>query len=370
MTGRPTSDRAKGDRAGGDVGARPGPLEVEPADPPVHVQHLADRYSPGHAATPSSPGRSRRARRRRLWPPRSCSRGSRSPASGHSTRAWDQPAAVVAREMRERCRFVQPEVLQDRGGDRAGKNLREGGLQRGPRTIVAASDVHVASTRSKPARRAHVERHSNRRPSSCGAEPVARCVQHHRTADAEMRPQQRAASRVATAPSIQTASSTSCATPWTPRARTGRDVERQGSERRRRRDDGVTEAPRDREPGTVAAGLRQRLTARREHDDVRRDTPVAVREDEIAAASLVMSMIRVAATQRRARRVDFAQQRVEHVARAIGVGKSLPCSSSWSDTPSDSNHATVSAARQRAKHAADDRGLATPEIPLRDGRRW
>ena len=39
-----------GKRAGGDARAGPGPLKVEPADSPVHVEHLADQIQPGAPA--------------------------------------------------------------------------------------------------------------------------------------------------------------------------------------------------------------------------------------------------------------------------------------------------------------------------------
>ncbi len=174
------------------------------------------------------------------------------------------------------------------------------------------------------------------------------------------------ASRVATEPSIPHRQFDVVRHALDARARAGRDVERQGSERRRRRDDGVTEVARDREPGAIAAGLGQGLAARRQHDDVRLDSLGCGAEEESRAGARDVDDPG-GRTQRRARRVELAQKRVEHVTGAIGIREELAVLLLVERHTERFEPCDRVRGSQPAKHAADDRGLATPEIPLRDG---
>ena len=97
-------------------------------------------------------------------------------------------------------------------------------------------------------------------------------VQRDRTADAEVRPQQRAGQAGrdrAVDPDCQL--DVVRDTRELGGARIGRSTSTSGTSAGVGRNDGVTETTRDREAGAVAAGLRKRLTAGREDDgDARR----------------------------------------------------------------------------------------------------
>ena len=99
----------------GDERARPRPLEIEPAQPSVDVQHFANQIESGTAAR--SHGRRvdlakvDAARRGLGIVVAACLVHRERPGRQRA----DQPPAVVAREMRQRCRRVDVEAGQERG---------------------------------------------------------------------------------------------------------------------------------------------------------------------------------------------------------------------------------------------------------------
>ena len=121
------------ERARGHEGARPRPLEVEAADPAVDVEDFADAgTAPGRLATPSSPDRSRRARRRRPSLRRRCSRASRRPAAAirpaRATAVGDRHAAGARARL-----AVDRELAQHRVGNRGRQHRCDRGAQHGLR---------------------------------------------------------------------------------------------------------------------------------------------------------------------------------------------------------------------------------------------
>ena len=171
--------------------------------PAVDVEHLADQEQPGHGrATPSSPDRFRRARRRRPSPRRRCSRASRRPAAATRPARATRRAAIVAAEVRERrrCRRCRGWRSSARGDRRRHASRR---ATSGPRPSgrVARQFAHVAHrSPSKDAPAAEVD--GDRLPAAVelarGAS-AARRSSADRAADAEVRPQQRAGDAAATA---------------------------------------------------------------------------------------------------------------------------------------------------------------------------
>ena len=173
--------------------------------------------------------------------------------------------------------------------------------------------------------------------------------------------------RTATAPSIQTASSTSCDTPETERWTLSVGIQQQRRERRRGRHDRVAQAPGDREArrrrcrSSAATGRRSRGRRRRHAGSPRSVTtrkPPLGRFDDRARDGP-----RRAARRPRSR---LAQQRVEHVARAVGVGKQLAAGLLVQRDADLAEERDRLADGERAQHAPDDRGLAAPEIALGD----
>ena len=127
----------------------------------------------------------------------------------------------------------------------------------------------------------------------------------------------------------------------------------------------MAEALRHRESGAVAAALRQRLAAGREDD--RRGAQIApIRDDAEASGGSLDVEHTVTRDERRADGVGFTQERVEHVAGAVRVGKQLAagflvqCDADLAEEVDRIGH------RERAKDAADDRRTPAPEIALGD----
>ena len=99
-----------------------------------------------------------------------------------------------------------------------------------------------------------------------------------------------------------------------------RGVEDERRERRRGRHDRVAEHRGQSESRSVAAAFRQGLSAGREHDGARLDLAVIGRDAKPWWRS-VNGEHAAARHQLRARRVCFAQQRLEHVTGAVRVWK-------------------------------------------------
>ena len=135
-----------------------------------------------------------------------------------------------------------------------------------------------------------VQQHVDRLPFELRAVPVPRRVQHHRPAGAEMRPEQRAL-EVDRAPIARPR--------WSARAmRDARErgvaiaVQKQRRQRRRRLDVAVTERARELVARAVAAGLRQRPSARGEDDGARAVRRVVAGRPEIPVLARVTAVTR------------------------------------------------------------------------------
>src|SRR5437763_7795696 len=199
----------------------------------------------------------------------------------------------------------------------------------------------------------------------CGAQPMARRVQRHGSADAEMRPQHRADESnrdravdpggeldvVRHAGQLAVHRIVVCEQQW--------------RERRRRRDDRVAEATRDLEPAAVAAGLGQRLAAGGENDRPgaqvaarRRDGKLLVVGDNVDDAPI---RAKLAADAR-----QLAEQRVEHVARSIRVGEQLAVALLVKRDADFAEEGDRLVDGKRAEDAPDDRRSAAPEIAFGD----
>ena len=76
------------------------------------------------------------------------------------------------------------------------------------------------------------------------------------------------------------------------------------------------------EPGAVAAALGKGLTARREHDRLRLNATGGGRKREAVAGWRDIQHA-PAGQKRGANAAGFPEERVEHVARAVSVGKEL-----------------------------------------------
>ena len=206
-------------------------------------------------------------------------------------------------------------------------------------------------------------------PLELRAQPVARRVQRHRSADAEMRPEQRAAAAGrATAPSTQTASSTSCddagelavqrhrLAPSTSGASAGvvgtivwpsrRAISSPAPSLPLFGSDwppvASTTAPRAASPPIVTT----RNPSPRSVDVERRGGP---------ARSVTPARVALAQQARRGRR-----------ATRFVSGNSLPSASSCSGDADLAEERDRVGDRKRAQHAADDRRPAAPEIALGD----
>ena len=320
-----------GDAAPGDVAGRPRPLEVEPADPAVDVEHFARRrYSPGQtrdAIVAGSISVERDAAGRRLGEVVAARVDDRQ--RPFDERARQTPPLGVAREVRERRRCRRsPRRREQRRGDRRRHH-------RGERRLHRRSRALPRPTRSSPRRRRRTVAPGQKLTVigdtvalDLRAQPVARRVQGDRAADAEMRPEQRAAQAdVGSRPSIQTVELDVVSdTPDSSRVKSTPFEQDSGASAGVGRHDRVAEAPGD------ARSRRRRCrssaaTGRRSRGRPRLARQVAVpvvtmrnRRSRIRARDVEHAM---AGLERRAGAVGFAQQRVEHVARAIGVGKQL-----------------------------------------------
>ena len=126
----------------------------------------------------------------------------------------------------------------------------------------------------------------------------------------------------ATAESTRTTSSTSTATPVSRRCSGSRSSSTQRHERGRGRHDCVSELSREVEARAVAAGLRERASAGREHDAPRAKVPRGGLEPEVAVGRLDTADA-VARAQLDARGRRLAQQRREHVAGAVRIREEL-----------------------------------------------
>jgi len=114
------------------------------------------------------------------------------------------------------------------------------------------------------------------------AVPVPRCVQGDRAADAEVRPEDRAAQADGDA-AVDPDRQFDVLSDTRQLARKVVAVQQERRQCRRRLDDCVSEAPGDAEAGAVAAGFRQRLAAGGENHVRARDA--AVRGDDIKAVT-------------------------------------------------------------------------------------
>ena len=198
---------------------------------------------------------------------------------------------------------------------------------------------------------------------------MTRGVQRDRTADAEVGPQQRLA-QSHRRPAVDPYRERGIDRHTRQRRMHGRSGlsppvcrQQQWGQRRRGRDDGVTQRPGDLEAGAIASGLRQRLSAGCDDDASRGDDSVIRRRGQVLAAAddrgdtpwpLPLD----------AADAGLPEQRVEHVSSAVGIGKQLAVvllverHTGGCEEP----HRVVD--RQRPQHASNDRGRSAPIVAL------
>src|SRR5439155_7498817 len=131
--------------------------------------------------------------------------------------------------------------------------------------------------------------------------------------------------------------------------------------------DRVAEACRDRQSCAVASRLRQRPAAGREDDGRRLQVAAVGAEAEPARGSLDAENA-AARNERRADASELAEQRLEHITRAVRVRKKLAARflvQAHADLAEEGDRLVDG---EGPKHAADDGRPSAPEVALGDGR--
>src|SRR5437762_3480344 len=268
--------------------------------------------------------------------------------------------------MRERDRAVDLEAAEERRGDRRRHDGRERRVHRRARSASRAR-LPLVVHRVELAARTEIRRQRGGAAFELRAQPVARRVQHDRTADAEVRPQERAGEAYRDRPVDAQRQLDVVRDAGERRVYGVGRVEDERRERRRGGHDRVAEARGERVAGAVAAAPGERLPAGREHE-MRRDHLLRRRDDAKLAGDAIDLEDALAGVELRADAARFAQQRLQHVARATRDRKQLAAgflAEAHADLVEEPNGVGN---RKRAQHAADDRRRAAPEVAFADRR--